>query len=161
MRRSLALGLQLIEEVVQRCSVKKGVLRNSTKFTGKHLCQSLFFNKFAGLRPATSSKKRLWHRRFPVNFVKFLSTHFSIEHLRWLPPNFFLSFPCYVKIARLTGNANILENIHLAVKIFKYSDFDIWILFKSPSFSLLTLLYLDLVHIMSKMLMLLNNLNIC
>ena len=28
----------------------KGVLRNFTKFTGKHLCQSLFFNKVAGLR---------------------------------------------------------------------------------------------------------------
>ena len=25
----------------QRCSIKKGVLRNFTKFTGKHLCQSL------------------------------------------------------------------------------------------------------------------------
>ena len=34
--------------VVQRCSVRKGVLRNFTKFTGKYLCQSLFFNKFAG-----------------------------------------------------------------------------------------------------------------
>ena len=29
---------------------KKGVLRNFTKFTGKQLCQSLFFNKVAGLR---------------------------------------------------------------------------------------------------------------
>ena len=38
---------------------KKGVLRNFTKFTGKHLCQSLFFNKVAGLRPATLLKKRL------------------------------------------------------------------------------------------------------
>ena len=28
---------------------KKGVLRNFTKFTGKHLRQSLFFNKVAGL----------------------------------------------------------------------------------------------------------------
>ena len=35
----------------QRCSVRKGLLRNFTKFTGKHLCQSLFFNKVAGLRP--------------------------------------------------------------------------------------------------------------
>ena len=26
---------------------KKGVLRNFTKFTGKHLCQSLFFSKVA------------------------------------------------------------------------------------------------------------------
>ena len=31
----------------QRCSVKKGVLRNFAKFTGKHLRQSLFFNKVA------------------------------------------------------------------------------------------------------------------
>ena len=29
---------------------KKGVLRNFSKFTGKLLCQSLFFNKVAGLR---------------------------------------------------------------------------------------------------------------
>ena len=28
---------------------KKGVLRNFAKFTGKHLCQSLFFNKVASL----------------------------------------------------------------------------------------------------------------
>ena len=33
----------------RRCSVRKGILRNFTKFTGKHLCQSLFFNKVAGL----------------------------------------------------------------------------------------------------------------
>ena len=38
---------------------KKGVLRNSAKFTGKHLCQSLFFNKVTCLRPATLLKKRL------------------------------------------------------------------------------------------------------
>ena len=30
---------------------KKGVLRNFAKFTGKRLCQSLFYNKVAGLRP--------------------------------------------------------------------------------------------------------------
>ena len=47
---------------------KKSVLKDFTKFTGKHLCQSLFFNKVAGL-PATLSKKRLWLRCFPVNFV--------------------------------------------------------------------------------------------
>ena len=63
---------------------KKGVLRNFTKFTGKHVYQSLFFNKVAGLRPATFLKKRLWHRCFPVNFVKFLRTPFFIEHIWWL-----------------------------------------------------------------------------
>ena len=63
---------------------KKCVLRNCTKFTGKHLCQSLFFNKVTGLRPANLLKKRLWHRRFAVNFAKLLRTPFYIEHLWWL-----------------------------------------------------------------------------
>ena len=30
-----------------------------TRTPGKHLCQSLFFDKVAGLRPATLLKKRL------------------------------------------------------------------------------------------------------
>ena len=42
---------------------------------------------FCCLRPATLLKKRLWHRCFPVNFVKFLRTPFFIEHLWWLPLN--------------------------------------------------------------------------
>ena len=63
---------------------KKGVLRNFSKFTGKHLCRSLFFNKVAGLRPATLLKKKLLHRCFPANFGKFLRTSFLIEHPRWL-----------------------------------------------------------------------------
>ena len=59
---------------------KKGVLRNFTKFTGKHLCQSIFLS----LRPASLLNKRLWHRYFPVNFVKFLGTPLFTEHLWWL-----------------------------------------------------------------------------
>ena len=58
---------------------KKGVLRNFAKFTGKRLGQGIFFNKAEGLRPATFLKKRLWHRRFPVNFAKFLRTPFLTE----------------------------------------------------------------------------------
>ena len=53
---------------------KKGVLLNFAKFIGKHLCQSLFFNKVAGLSSATLLKKRLWHRCFLVNFMKFFRT---------------------------------------------------------------------------------------
>ena len=34
----------------QEVFCKKGVLRNFAKFTRKHLCQSLFFNKVAGVR---------------------------------------------------------------------------------------------------------------
>ena len=55
---------------------KKDVLRNFAKFTGKHLCQSLFFNKVA-------NKENL-AKGFPVNFAKFLGTPFLREDLRWL-----------------------------------------------------------------------------
>ena len=55
---------------------QKGDLRNFTKFMGKYLYQSLFFNKVADLR--------LWHRCFPVNFVKLLKTTFFIDNLWWL-----------------------------------------------------------------------------
>ena len=58
----------------RRCSVKKDVLRNFAKFTGKHLCQSHFLNKVAGLE--TLLRKRLCRRCFPVNFAKFLRTPF-------------------------------------------------------------------------------------
>ena len=60
----------------------KGDLRDFAKLTGKHLCQSLFFNKVAALRPATLFKKRLWHRCFPVKFVKILRTPFITQQLR-------------------------------------------------------------------------------
>ena len=72
------------EAVAQRCSVQKGVLKNFTKTTGKHLCQSLFLNKVAALRPATLLKLRLWHKYFPVSFAKFLRTPFLKEHLQRL-----------------------------------------------------------------------------
>ena len=72
------------ETVVQTCSVKKGILRNFAKLSGKRLCQSLYFNKVAGLRPANLLKQRLWRRCFLENFAKFLRTPFLIEHLWWL-----------------------------------------------------------------------------
>ena len=64
--------------------MKKDVHRNFAKFAGKHLCQSIFFNKIAG--PATLLKKRLWHRSFPVNFAQFPRTLFLTEYLGWLLP---------------------------------------------------------------------------
>ena len=69
-----------------RCSfIKKGV------FTGKQLCQSPFFNKVAGLRPATLLKKETLAKvYFPVNFAKFLRTPFFTEHL-WTTASGFCS----------------------------------------------------------------------
>ena len=75
-------------------SVKKGVLRNFAKLTGKHLCQSLFFNKVEGLRPATLLKKRLWHR---CEFCAISRNTFSTEHLQTTASVicFFLVVTCY------------------------------------------------------------------
>ena len=66
-------SFELPEAVSRGCSVKKGVPKNFTKFTGKHLCQSLFF------RPQACNfiEKRLWLNSFPVHFEKFLETSFS------------------------------------------------------------------------------------
>ena len=69
---------------------KKCVLRNFAKFIEKHLCQSLFFNKVAGLRPETLLKNRLWHKCFPVYFVKFL----RIPFLQNIPTDFKYSLLC-------------------------------------------------------------------
>ena len=56
----------------RRCSVKKGVLRNFTKFTGKYLCQSLFLKKRDSGNTGVSCensetfKKTFFYRRPPV-----------------------------------------------------------------------------------------------
>ena len=68
------------EKFIQRSSVKKVFLKFLQNSQEKNL-SSLFFNKVAG---STLLKKSLWHRCFPVNFTKFLRTHFFIEHLWWL-----------------------------------------------------------------------------
>ena len=75
---------------------KEAVLRSFAKLTGKHLCQSLFFNKVAGL--GSGLKKRLWHRGFPVNFAKFQRTSFIIDRLWWLLLSIKFSYICVKKI---------------------------------------------------------------
>ena len=53
----------------------KGVLKNFAKFIRKHLCQSLFFNKVADLRPATLFKTLA--QTFSCGFWKiFKNTYF-------------------------------------------------------------------------------------
>ena len=59
----------------QRCSLRKGVLRNFTKFTGKHLCLGLFFNKVAGLQFRRLEK---WS-----NHLTYLGKDFW-QYQRWL-----------------------------------------------------------------------------
>ena len=62
--------------------MKKGVLRNFTEFTGKHLCQSLFFNKVAFLRLATLLKKETLAQVFFCKFCEVSKNTFFTEHVR-------------------------------------------------------------------------------
>ena len=59
--------------------MKKGVLRNFAKFTGKHLCQSLFFNKFAVLCNVT--KKETLVQVFSCEFCEISKNAFFTERL--------------------------------------------------------------------------------
>ena len=59
---------------------KKGVLGNFAKFIGKHLCQNLFFNKVAGLRPEACNfiKKETLAQMFSCELCKiYKDTFFS------------------------------------------------------------------------------------
>ena len=53
---------------------KIGVIKNVTKLSGKRLRWCLFLIELQAL-------KRIQHRYFPVNIVKFLRTAFILEHL--------------------------------------------------------------------------------
>ena len=79
----------MILEIINRNSrpevfCKKGVLKNFTKFTGKHLRQSSFFNKVAGLRSATLLKTETLAQLFSCEFCEIFKKPISIEHLWWL-----------------------------------------------------------------------------
>ena len=72
---------------------EKGVLRNFAKFTGKHLCQSLFFNKVAGGACNFIKKETLAHnfikketlaQLFSCEFCEISNNIFLTEHLWWL-----------------------------------------------------------------------------
>ena len=42
---------------------ENGALKNFAKFTGEYLCQSLFFNKVAGLGPLNTSGGCFWKKQ--------------------------------------------------------------------------------------------------
>ena len=57
---------------------KESVLKNFTKFTGKHLCQILFFSKVQLLKRETLAQV------FSCEFCEIFKNTFFIEHLQWL-----------------------------------------------------------------------------
>ena len=64
----------------RRCSVKKGVRRNFIKFTGKHLCQSLYLIKLQDWS-ATLSKQTLAKQVFSCKFSKISKNIFFTEYV--------------------------------------------------------------------------------
>ena len=99
---------------------KKGVLRNFSKFTGKHLCQSFFFNKVAGLR----------HRCFPVNFVKFPTTLFYRT-----PP---VAASDQDSIVKLSANNKLLVVIFTSFGVCSWSSSVLLSLFKKSGRSFIS-----------------------
>ena len=79
--RHIVLNLLLLfRSSHQRCSVRKGVLRNFAKSTGKYLCQSLFLNFI---------KKETLTQVFFCDFCEIFKNTFLTEHLRPTATYFF------------------------------------------------------------------------
>ena len=74
---------------------QKGVLENFTKFAGKHLCQSLFFNKVADLAPSGV----ISNNRFPFNNFVFI----ICQQSRWQKQN--ISYKVYLKVGKCPVSA--------------------------------------------------------
>ena len=87
---------------------KEGVLRNFTKFTGKHLCQNLSFNKVAGLRSCEFCEisKNTFSYRTPPMAASVLRSWFN--SLSYILTNLFRSDRVMVK-------KSVLENFLLDV----------------------------------------------
>ena len=91
------------EAVVQSYSVKKGLFRNFAKFAGKHLRQSLFFNKVAGLR--------LLLKSFSLNRRGFLFTYFI-----WISWNQIKCNEIYIKLCFMKQSERNISHFILAFK---------------------------------------------
>ena len=85
---------------------KKTAFKNLATFTGKDLCCSLFFNKNAGLQSCNFIKKRLQHRRFPVNFATFLRTYV----LKNICERLFERFPTWTNNIKLRQNEKNIKS---------------------------------------------------
>ena len=99
----------------QEVFCKKAVLKNFSKFTRKHLYQGLFFNKVAGLRPAT--------------LLKTLAQVFSCEFWKISKNTFFYKTPPVAA----SGVASFM--------IWRKPKLDVKISIFDPSISVLSLVY--------------------
>ena len=75
----------------QSCSVNKDVLKNFAKFTGKHLCQSITFDKVAGLQLYL---KKTLAQLFSCEFCEILKNTF-LQNASWRLFLYLLCKKCY------------------------------------------------------------------
>ena len=73
--------LLITEAVLQRYSVRKVFF---AKFSGKHQCQSLFFNSICRPEACNFIKRETLTLVFSCEFCEISKHTFFIEHLRWL-----------------------------------------------------------------------------
>ena len=100
---------------------KKAVLRDFPKFTGKHLCQSLFITK-VGVQGRQFYLKRTLAQVFPVNFAKFGRTPFLTEHLWWLL--LVLQNRCSYKFPDIHQKISVLKSLFNTVRDLKAHNFN-------------------------------------
>ena len=81
----------------RRCSVRKGVLRNFAKFTGKHLCQSFFINKEKKRRKKSFIKKETLAQVLSCEFCEISKNNFPYR----TPPG-----DCFCKTHRIGMDVN-------------------------------------------------------
>ena len=80
-RANTFTGFRFIRSSRQRCSMKKGVLRNFTIFAGRHLCQSFVLIKLQ-VDACNFIKKEALTQVFPYEFCEISENTFFTEHFR-------------------------------------------------------------------------------
>ena len=75
-------NLLIVQKEPPAVFYKKVGLTNFTKFTGKHLCQNLFFSKVADLSLATLFKKEALAQVVSWEFCEIFQNSFFTEHPR-------------------------------------------------------------------------------
>ena len=95
---------------------KKGVLRNLPKFTGKHLCRSLFFNKVVA-EACNFIKKETLAQVFSCEFCEISKNTFFTEHLWGTASDFqFNQFLCRINVVSIY----LRETTHLMLILAKF-----------------------------------------
>ena len=109
----------------RRCSVRKCVLRNFKRFTGKHLCQSLFLIKLQAAKfSRTSFLKNTFRRQhlFRVNMVSdYYARRIYIKVFLWIIVLWILVPSKYLELAKILKRlANLFKKIPTitAVQVF-------------------------------------------